>query len=55
MTVFHLVRHAAHDLIGRVLAGRKIDIALNALGRRQAEALAQQLESFPIMRSFLLR
>lgn len=43
MTVFYLVRHAAHDLIGRVLAGRKVDIGLNAEGRRQAETIAQQL------------
>ena len=48
MTVFHLVRHAAHDLIGRVLAGRKVDVGLNAEGRRQAEATAQQLASEPI-------
>lgn len=43
MTTFYLVRHAAHDLVDRVLAGRKVDIALNAHGNRQAEALARQL------------
>jgi probable phosphoglycerate mutase len=48
MTVFHLVRHAAHDLIGRVLAGRKMDIGLNAEGRRQAEIVAQQLAAMRI-------
>ena len=48
MTVFHLVRHAAHDLIGRVLAGRKVDVGLNAEGRRQAEMTAQQLAMQPV-------
>jgi probable phosphoglycerate mutase len=43
MTTFYLVRHAAHDLVGRVLAGRKLDVALNAHGHRQAETLARQL------------
>jgi probable phosphoglycerate mutase len=48
MTTFHLVRHAAHDLLGHVLAGRKIDVPLNATGRRQAQALALQLRTQPI-------
>ena len=48
MTVFHFVRHAAHDLIGRVLAGRKVDVGLNAEGRRQAEMMAQQLAVKPV-------
>jgi broad specificity phosphatase PhoE len=52
VTTFLLVRHAAHDLIDRVLAGRKIDVALNAHGHRQAEALARQLASEPIARIF---
>ena len=43
MTTFYLVRHAAHDLIGILLAGRTVDVALNAQGRSQAEAAAQQL------------
>ncbi len=42
MTTFYLVRHAAHDLVGIVFAGRTVDVALNAQGRRQAEALARQ-------------
>jgi probable phosphoglycerate mutase len=43
MTVFHLVRHAANDLAERVLCGRKVDVPLNAHGRRQAAALARRL------------
>ncbi|MBV9248083.1 MAG: histidine phosphatase family protein [Acetobacteraceae bacterium] len=35
----HLVRHASHDLLGRVLAGRS-DVPLNAKGLREAELLA---------------
>ena len=48
MTVFHLVRHAANDLAERVLCGRKLDVPLNAHGRRQAEALARRLAQEPI-------
>lgn len=48
MTTFHLVRHAAHDLVDRVLAGRKLDIVLNAAGRRQAEAIATELARAPV-------
>lgn len=48
MTVFHLVRHAAHDLAERVLCGRKVDVPLNAYGRRQAEELARRLAGEPI-------
>lgn len=43
MTTFLLVRHGAHDLLGKVLAGRTPGVALNALGRSQAEALVQRL------------
>jgi probable phosphoglycerate mutase len=52
VTTFLLIRHAAHDLIDRVLAGRKVDVALNANGHRQAEALARRLASEPITRIF---
>ena len=48
MTVFHLVRHATHDLIGRVLAGRKVDVGLNLEGLRQANLAAEQLASEPV-------
>jgi broad specificity phosphatase PhoE len=43
MTTFHLVRHTANDLSGRVLCGRSRDVALNANGRSQADELARQL------------
>ncbi len=36
----HLVRHAEHGLLGRVLAGRTPDVPLSPVGRRQAGTLA---------------
>lgn len=42
-TRFFLVRHAAHDQLGRVLTGRSPGVGLNAAGRRQAESLAAHL------------
>jgi broad specificity phosphatase PhoE len=41
MTVFHLVRHAEHGLLGRVLTGRMPGVPLNERGREQALRLAQ--------------
>ncbi len=41
MTTFLLVRHAAHDWLGRGLAGRLPGVGLNAQGLQQAQALAQ--------------
>ncbi len=38
-----LLRHAAHDLAGRALAGRLPALGLNEAGRRQAQALAGAL------------
>jgi broad specificity phosphatase PhoE len=38
-----LLRHAAHDLAGRALAGRMPGLGLNDAGRRQAQALAGAL------------
>jgi broad specificity phosphatase PhoE len=43
MQVVILARHGTHDEVGRVLSGRS-EIALNAQGRAQAEALARALE-----------
>ena len=40
-----LVRHAAHDLAGRALAGRMPGLSINAQGREQAQALASGLSS----------
>jgi broad specificity phosphatase PhoE len=39
-----LIRHAAFDGIGRVLAGRARDVRLNAEGLAQAERLARALD-----------
>ncbi|TFZ04342.1 histidine phosphatase family protein [Ramlibacter rhizophilus] len=40
MTRLLLLRHAAHDLAGRALAGRMEGLGLNAIGREQALRLA---------------
>lgn len=48
MTSFLLVRHAAHDWLGRGLAGRLGNVSLNAQGWLQAEALVDRLEGRPI-------
>jgi broad specificity phosphatase PhoE len=44
MSVFYLVRHAAHDDVGRFLAGRMVGVRLGAEGLAQAERLALRLE-----------
>src|SRR3712207_2255178 len=41
-TQFHLIRHASHDLLGRVLVGRG-PVSISATGQREAEALAGTL------------
>jgi broad specificity phosphatase PhoE len=43
MTTFLLIRHAAHDLLGKVLAGRAPGVHLNAQGKLEAESLADRL------------
>jgi broad specificity phosphatase PhoE len=43
VTTFYVVRHAAHDWLGRGFAGRQPEVALNAQGRQEAEALVQRL------------
>jgi probable phosphoglycerate mutase len=43
VTTFLLVRHAAHDWLGRGFPGRLPDVVLNEEGRRQAEELAVRL------------
>jgi len=50
VTTFHLVRHASHDLLGRVLAGRRIDAPLNQTGQLEARMLAFRLECEPVAR-----
>ena len=48
MTVFHLVRHAEHGLLGRVLTGRMPGVPLNERGRAQALRLAQHFSGRPV-------
>lgn len=48
MTRFLLVRHGAHDWLGRGIAGRLGDVSLNAQGWLQAEALVGRLEGHAI-------
>jgi probable phosphoglycerate mutase len=48
VTSFLLVRHAAHDWLGRGVAGRLPGVALNAQGRQQADALVQRLNGVPV-------
>lgn len=42
-TTFFLVRHAAHDRLGRVLCGRTPGVTLGREGRAQAASLAERL------------
>ena len=48
MTTFLLIRHAAHDLLNRKLAGRMPGVHLSAAGQAQAEQLAGRLMPLPI-------
>jgi broad specificity phosphatase PhoE len=48
VTTFVLLRHAAHDWLGRGVPGRLPGVALNAEGRQQAEALVGRLASVPL-------
>lgn len=43
MTALLLVRHAAHDNVGRFLAGRMAGVRLGADGRAQADRLGRRL------------
>ncbi len=43
-----LVRHASHDLLGRVLAGRMPGVRLGKRGREEAKWLADRLSRRPI-------
>lgn len=47
-TTFYFIRHAAHGLLGRVLAGRMPGVHLSAEGQAQAEALAKSLAGLPV-------
>jgi broad specificity phosphatase PhoE len=48
VTTFLLVRHAAHDWLGRGLAGRKSGVSLNPQGWLQAEALVARLDRWTL-------
>lgn len=48
MTIVHLVRHAAHDHVGRILTGRAPGIGLSEEGREQAGCLAAWFEGRPV-------
>lgn len=50
MTEFFLIRHGVHDLIGRVLTGRKVDVALNRKGVLQVKRAAEQLHALGVDR-----
>lgn len=43
MTVFHLVRHGAHDLLDRILTGRMPGVGLNDVGRRDSVVVGKAL------------
>ncbi len=47
-TTVYLVRHAAHDLLGRILTGRMPGVHLGQEGRAQAGWLADRLSAEPI-------
>lgn len=48
MTTFLLIRHGAHDLLGRTLTGRTRDVHLNTVGKRQAQWLAERMRGFRV-------
>jgi broad specificity phosphatase PhoE len=48
MTTFIFVRHAEHDLLGKILTGRAPGVHLNAGGKMQADRLADRLSKLQI-------
>lgn len=48
MSTFLLARHAAHDWVGRGIAGRMPHVSLNDEGRRQALELVGRLHGIPL-------
>ena len=48
MTLFYLIRHGEHDLLGRELVGRRPGVRLNEKGRAQARRLADALAKRPL-------
>jgi probable phosphomutase (TIGR03848 family) len=52
MTTFLLIRHAAHGLLNRAIAGRMAGVHLNAEGQAQAVRLAERHARLPIRAIF---
>ncbi len=48
LTTVHLVRHASHGLLGRVLTGRMPAVPLSEAGRAEAASLAEAFRAHPI-------
>jgi broad specificity phosphatase PhoE len=48
MAHFVFIRHGAHDLLGKRIAGRQSGVHLNATGVEEAERLATRLSLLPI-------
>jgi broad specificity phosphatase PhoE len=48
LTKLVLIRHAAHELLGRRIVGRSPGVRLSVDGERQADALAERLAAAPI-------
>jgi probable phosphoglycerate mutase len=53
VTTFLLIRHGAHDLLGNTLAGRTLDVGLDAQGLAQAEGLVGRLARYGIARVYV--
>jgi broad specificity phosphatase PhoE len=47
-TTIFLIRHASHDLLGRILAGRMTGVSISEEGRDQAQRLARRFSRKPI-------
>ena len=50
MTTLYLVRHAVHDLVGKVLAGRMPGVPLSQEGFGQAAGLRRHFATLPLSR-----
>lgn len=48
MTTLLFIRHGAHELLGRTLAGRDQEVHINALGARQAQWLGERLKGLTV-------
>lgn len=52
MTRFWLIRHGAHDWLGKELVGRRAGVSLNAQGREEAERIVRALAEVPLAAIF---